>query len=66
MLPGEILMKHMAAQPDLSGIEAPFDAVIQKALAKDPAERYQSVQEMVEAVFGAEHVRNSVSSFEPL
>ena len=63
--PGEILMKHMAAQPDLAGIEAPFDAVIQKALAKDPAERYQSVQEMVEAVFGAEHVRNSVSSFEP-
>jgi hypothetical protein len=63
--PGEILMKHMAAQPDLSGIEAPFDVVIQKALAKDPTERYQTAQKMVEAVFGADHVRNSVSTFEP-
>ena len=39
--------------------------VIRKAMAKDPAERYQSVQEMVEAVFGAEHVRQSVSVFSP-
>src|SRR5439155_27046144 len=30
-----------------------------------PTDRYQSVQEMVEAVFGAEHVRMSVSHFSP-
>ena len=63
--PGEILMKHMSATPDVTGIEEPFASVIRKAMAKDPAQRYQTVQEMVEAVFGAEHVRNSVSVFRP-
>ena len=63
--PAEILMKHMTAAPDLSNIEEPFARVIRRALAKDPAERYQTVQEMVEDVFGAEHVRNSVSQFAP-
>jgi len=63
--PAEILMKHMTAAPDLSNIEDPFARVIRKALAKDPAERYQTVQEMVEDIFGTEHVRNSVSQFAP-
>ncbi|MBN2128060.1 MAG: serine/threonine protein kinase, partial [Sedimentisphaerales bacterium] len=63
--PAEILMKHISATPDLSHIEEPFARVIRKALAKDPAERYQTVQEMVEDIFGAEHIRNSVSQFSP-
>jgi TM2 domain-containing membrane protein YozV len=63
--PAEILMKHMTAVPDLTNIEEPFARVIRRALAKDPAERYQTVQEMVEDIFGAEHVRNSVSQFAP-
>jgi TM2 domain-containing membrane protein YozV len=63
--PAEILMKHMTAAPDLTNIEEPFARVIRRALAKDPAERYQTVQGMVEDVFGAEHVRNSVSQFAP-
>ncbi len=63
--PAEILMKHMTAAPDLTNIEEPFARVIRKALAKDPAERYQSVQAMVEDVFGTETVRNSVSQFAP-
>ncbi len=62
---GEILMKHLMAEPDVSGMEEPFASAIRKAMAKDPTERYQSVQEMVEAVFGTEHVRNSVSCFSP-
>jgi hypothetical protein len=63
--PAEVLMKHLNGTIDLSGIEEPFATVIRKAMAKDPAERYASVQEMVEAVFGTEHVRNSVSQFSP-
>jgi hypothetical protein len=63
--PAEILMKHMTASPDLSHIEEPFARVIKKALAKDPSERYQTVQEMVEDLFGSESIRNSVSQFSP-
>ncbi len=63
--PGEILMKHMATEPDLAGIDEPFAAVIRRAMAKDPTDRYQTVQEMIEAVFGAEHIRQSVSHFSP-
>ncbi len=62
---GEVLMKHMMGEPDVSNVQEPMADVIRKALAKDPAQRYQSVQEMVEDVFGAEHVRNSVSCFSP-
>jgi len=61
--PGEILMKHMASEPDLDQIDEPFATVIRRAMAKDPTNRYQTVQEMVEDVFGAEHVRQSVSHF---
>ncbi len=63
--PAEILMKHLSATADLSHIEEPFRRVIRRAMAKDPAERYQTVQEMVEDIFGTEHVRNSVSQFSP-
>jgi len=63
--PGEVLMKHMASEPDLTGIEEPFATVIRRAMQKDPTKRYQSAQEMVEAVFGAEHIRESVSHFRP-
>src|SRR5688572_11718383 len=61
----EVLMKHLTAPLPLEGIEEPFATVIRRAMAKDPAQRFQSVQEMVEAVYGAEHVRQSVSCFSP-
>jgi hypothetical protein len=63
--PTEILLKHISAEPDVRGIGEPFARVIRKAMAKDPAQRYQSVQEMVEAIFGEEHVRQSMSVFSP-
>ena len=63
--PSEILMKHLQAEPDMSGIPEPFNMVIRKAMAKNPVDRYQTVQEMVEAVFGTEHVRMSMSHFSP-
>lgn len=63
--PAEILMKHMTVTPKLDNIEETFARVIRKALAKDPADRYQTVQEMVEDLFGSENIRNSVSHFSP-
>jgi hypothetical protein len=63
--PAEVLMKHLSSNVDLAGVEEPLKSVIAKAMAKNPADRYQSVQEMVEAVFGSEEVRNSVSQFSP-
>ncbi len=63
--PAEILMKHMTATPEINNIEEPFAHVIKKALAKDPADRYQTVQEMVEDLFGSENIRDSVSHFSP-
>ncbi len=61
--PAEVLMKHMTGEPDLTGVDETFARVIRKALAKNPEERYQTVQELVEDVFGEEHIRNSVSQF---
>ena len=63
--PGEILMKHLMSEPDVKGIEEPFASVIRKAMAKEPADRYHSAQELVEDIFGTEHIRNSVSHFRP-
>ena len=63
--PAEILMKHMTDAPMLDNIEEPFANVIRKALAKDPADRYKTVQEMVEDLYGSENIRNSVSHFSP-
>ena len=63
--PAEVLIKHMTASAELENIEQPFRRVIEKAMCKDPADRYQTIQEMVEDVFGSEHVRNSMSQFSP-
>jgi hypothetical protein len=46
----EIIMKHLTADPDLSGIDEPYRSVIRRALAKDPARRFSSVSEMVAAL----------------
>jgi hypothetical protein len=63
--PAEVLMKHLRSEVNLEGLEEPFKSVIRKAMAKNPDDRYRSVQEMVEAVFGSDAVRNSVSQFSP-
>ena len=49
----EIIIKHMTAKPDLTGVRQPYAAVIARALEKDPAARWRNVSEMAAAVAGA-------------
>jgi|GEM_PF-5371121 len=44
---GEILMKHLTAAPDLSGLPQRYRPVVSKLLEKDPAQRYPSVDAMM-------------------
>jgi hypothetical protein len=46
---GEVLMKHLTAEPSLDRVPEAYRPVIARALAKDPATRFASVAEM----FGA-------------
>ncbi len=62
---GEVLMKHLTAQPEVDALPAPFADVIRKALAKDPKDRYQTVHEMLQDVFNEETVQQSMAGFNP-
>ncbi len=57
---GEVLMKHLTAEPDLSMIAEPYRSAIAAALVKDPDKRLHSVAELMallprptHAVFGS-------------
>src|SRR2546423_7008020 len=43
----EIIMKHLTADPDLSGVPQPYRSIIQRALQKDPEKRFHNAAEMV-------------------
>jgi len=62
---GEVLMKHLTAQPAVDDLPEPFPQVIRKALAKEPRDRYQTVQEMMTDLFAVEDLDRSVAAFEP-
>jgi hypothetical protein len=47
---GEVLMKHLTAEPDLSDLAEPLRSVVRRALAKDPAVRFNSVEQFLEAL----------------
>jgi hypothetical protein len=54
---GEVLMKHLTAEPDLTALNEPFRSIVQRALAKDPNVRIDSVSELVALLPGAdEHI----------
>ncbi len=44
---GEVLMKHLTAEPDVAVLPEPYRGVVAQALEKDPAKRFKSVGEMV-------------------
>ena len=62
---GEVLMKHMAGDVDVSVLHEPYASVVRKAMAKDPGERYQTVDELVADLFGSATVADGVSTFSP-
>jgi hypothetical protein len=45
--PGEILMKHLTADPDLGRLAEPYRSVVARLLAKDPRNRYPAVQDLL-------------------
>ena len=45
---GEVLMKHLTAEPDLSALDEPFRGIVRGAMAKDPDTRIKSVAKMLD------------------
>ena len=43
---GEVLMKHLTAEPDLAALEEPYRGMVQRAMAKDPELRIKNVSEL--------------------
>lgn len=43
---GEILMKHLTSPPDLTKVPVEFRPILDLALAKNPAQRFQTIAEM--------------------
>ncbi len=44
---GEVLMKHLTAEPDLQVLDEPYRDLVRTAMTKDPDTRLQSVSEML-------------------
>jgi hypothetical protein len=66
---GEVLMKHLTAEPELDLLEEPFRDIVRRALAKDPEVRLKSVGEMLALLPGPngqtfEEVPPSATGFE--
>ncbi|MHC5109768.1 MAG: serine/threonine-protein kinase [Planctomycetota bacterium] len=61
----EILMKHLTSQPEVDNLPEPFGTVIRKALEKDPDDRYQNVNEMVDDLLAVDNVQKSLAGFSP-
>ncbi len=51
---GEVLMKHLTAEPDVSMLEPPFRDIVERTLAKDPEVRIGSVGEMLALLPGGQ------------
>lgn len=61
---GEILMKQLSAEPDLSILPEKLRSVVARALAKDPEKRTSSAGEFASEFSNALHGRKSSARFE--
>jgi hypothetical protein len=66
---GEVLMKHLTAEPKLDKLAEPFRTIVARALAKNPEQRLRSVGEMRELLAGVipidRHAPTMVGSLPP-
>ncbi|MEM6798379.1 MAG: serine/threonine-protein kinase [Planctomycetota bacterium] len=51
---GEVLMKHLTAEPELDKVADPYREIVRRALAKDPEERLRSVGELMAMLPGGD------------
>ena len=51
----EVLIKHLTSEPDVSKLSQPYADVVRKAMKRDPAERFASVDEMLLALCPTDH-----------
>jgi hypothetical protein len=51
---GEVLMKHLTAEPKLELLDEPFRTVVRGAMAKDPEQRINSAAEMMQLLGGVD------------
>ncbi|MBI1900411.1 MAG: serine/threonine protein kinase [Planctomycetia bacterium] len=47
---GEVLMKHLTAEPDLSKLKEPYKTTVARALTKDPQQRHATVREFLRSL----------------
>ncbi len=53
---GEVLMKHLTAEPDLQVLDEPYRDLVRTAMTKDPDTRLQSVSEMLARLPASDNV----------
>jgi serine/threonine protein kinase len=51
---GEVLMKHLTAEPTLDAIDEPFRSVVSGAMAKDPERRINNAAQMMDMLRGVQ------------
>ncbi len=62
---GEILMKHLTLEPDVSGLEPLLQPVVKKALAKSPSERYGDANDLIADLFRHREIAGPVALLNP-
>jgi hypothetical protein len=60
---GEVLMKHLTAEPKLELLDEPFRTVVRGAMAKDPEQRINSAAEMMHLLRGVDRGPQAVASY---